>query len=234
MTLVLLGLFQVEHWNFTSWGTAVLCKPVRLVSLCVNSSGGPKVKWGAWIPLPVPVQDAHACCHLNSLSVSLSVKSRSLYPVQVLWKLNTILSLLKSYHLTGQHFCVSRLWRNVAGPKIKEGEEMLIEESLPKTDRGEVMEIMAGQRCRGWEVCATLACCPALWVNPGYQHRLDVKTRGLQERAEGLCTSTLRAKDLNTVSSALQWQPLRWTELGEGGAHGDSRPHPFPPSDAWT
>ena len=36
----------------------------------VNSSGGPKVKWGAWIPLPVPVQDVHACCHLNSLSVS--------------------------------------------------------------------------------------------------------------------------------------------------------------------
>lgn len=81
---------------------------------------------------------------------------------------------------------------------------MLIEESLPKTETGEVMEIMAGQRCRGREVCATLACCPALRVNPGHQHRLEVKTRGLQERAEGLCTSTLRAKDSNTVSSALQ------------------------------
>lgn len=81
---------------------------------------------------------------------------------------------------------------------------MLIEESLPKTERGEVMETMAGQRCRSREICATLACCPALWVTLGYQQRLDVKTRGLQERAEGLCTSTLTAKDLNTVSPTLQ------------------------------
>lgn len=113
------------------------CSPAQVVSGQCALTVEEDQRWKG-VPgsqLRVPVQDAHACCHLNSLSVSLAVTCRSLYQVQVLWKLNTMVSLSKSYHLAGQRFMFQGCKEMLQGQKSRRSRDAHWR-ALPKTERG--------------------------------------------------------------------------------------------------